>query len=258
MIRREDDMIQIAVINESTVVSDPQVKQMVDAIQVQVDRDWTPVWGIPAQLVAVPRGQQPATSMWWQGIFDNADQAGALGYHDLTTAGLPIGKVFAKTTLDAGDLVSVTLSHEVLEMLGDPDINLIVQKGRRGYAYEVCDAVEDDSLGYDINGVRVSDFVYPQYFETFWKKGATKFDHLGHLKGPLPTLTHGGYIGYLDFTTGQWNQLTARLDTAHDTRRNEDPDLTRALFKERPQAGARRYRRALPPATWLVSTVKSA
>ena len=59
------------------------------------------------------------------------------GYHDLTTTGLPIGKVFAKTTFDAGDLVSVTLSHEVLETLGDPDINLIVQKGSRAYAYEV-------------------------------------------------------------------------------------------------------------------------
>src|SRR5882672_9437152 len=91
--------------------------------------------------------------MWWMGMFDTADQAGALGYHDLTTAGLPIGKVFAKTTLDAHDLVFVTLSHEVLEILGDPDINLIVQKGGRGYSYEVCDAVEDDSLGYDINGV---------------------------------------------------------------------------------------------------------
>jgi len=171
-------MIQIAVINASTVVNDLDVKKMVDAIQVQIDRDWTPAWGIPAKLTVVPHGQKPPSGMWWQTIFDTADQAGALGYHDLTSAGLPIGKVFAKTTLEAGDRVSVTLSHEVLEMLGDPDINLMVQKGPRGYAYEVCDAVEDDSLGYDINGVRVSDFVYPQYFETFWHKGAAKFDHL--------------------------------------------------------------------------------
>ena len=248
-------MIQIAVINASTVVSDPDVKKMVDAIQVQIDRDWTPTWGIPATLSAVPHGQPPPTNMWWQGIFDHADQAGALGYHDLTTKGLPIGKVFAKTTLDAGDLVSVTLSHEVLEMLGDPDINLLVQKGARGYAYEVCDAVEDDSLGYDIDGVRVSDFVYPQYFETFWKKGATKFDHLGHLAGPVPALTRGGYMGYLDFATGQWKQMTARLDDTNGAVRNDNPALTKALYKERPHVGARRYRRALPPATWLVSTL---
>ncbi len=248
-------MIQIAVINVSTVVADLDLKRMVDAVQVQIGRDWTPVWGIPAQLNLLSHGQQPPANYWWLGIFDNADQAGALGYHDLTTTGLPIGKVFAKTTLDAGDLVSVTLSHEALEMLGDPDVNLIVQKGSRGYAYEVCDAVEDDSLGYDIDGVRVSDFVYPQYFETFWKRGATKFDHLGHLKAHLPALTHGGYMAYLDFMTGQWNQITARLDDHNGAHRNDNPALARALFKERPRPGGRRYRRALPPATWLVSTV---
>ena len=247
-------MIEIAIINVSTVVSDAEVKRMVDAIQVQVDRDWNPVWGIPAKLHALPHGQNPPATMWWMGMFDTADQAGALGYHDLTTAGLPIGKVFAKTTLDAHDLVSVTLSHEVLEMLADPDINLIVQKGARGYSYEVCDAVEDDSLGYDIGGVRVSDFVYPQYFETFWKKGATKFDHRGHLGGPLPALTHGGYMSYLDFATGRWNQISARLDDTNASLRNADPALARALYKERPHVGSRRYRRGLPPATWLVSS----
>jgi len=250
-------MIQIAVINASTVVNDLDVKKMVDAIQVQIDRDWTPAWGIPAKLTVVPHGQKPPSGMWWQTIFDTADQAGALGYHDLTSAGLPIGKVFAKTTLEAGDRVSVTLSHEVLEMLGDPDINLMVQKGPRGYAYEVCDAVEDDSLGYDINGVRVSDFVYPQYFETFWHKGAAKFDHLGHLSGPVPSLTHGGYMSYLDFTSGQWKQVTARLDDGSSVHRNDSPMLVKALYKERPLTGARRYRRALPPGTWLVSTVAS-
>jgi len=250
-------MIQIAVINASTVVSDSDVKKMSDAIQVQIDRDWAPAWGIPAKLTLVPRGQKPPASMWWQAILDNADQAGALGYHDLTSAGLPIGKVFAKTTLDAGDLVSVTLSHEVLEMLGDPDINLIVQKGPRAYAYEVCDAVEDDSLGYDINGVRVSDFVYPQYFETFWKRHATKFDHLGHLNGPVPALTHGGYMSYLDFGSGQWKQITARLDETATAHRNDTLAMTRALYKERPLNGARRYRRALPMGTWLVSSAET-
>jgi len=79
-------------------VNDLDVKKMVDAIQVQIDRDWTPAWGIPAKLTVVPHGQKPPSGMWWQTIFDTADQAGALGYHDLTSAGLPIGKVFAKTT----------------------------------------------------------------------------------------------------------------------------------------------------------------
>ena len=56
-------------------------------------------------------------------ITDNPDQAGALGYHELTSAGAPLGKVFAKLDLDSGTSWTVTLSHELLEMLADPWIN---------------------------------------------------------------------------------------------------------------------------------------
>jgi len=33
------------------------------------------------------------------------------------------------------------------------------------YALEVCDAVESDKLGYEIDGVMVSDFITPAWFE---------------------------------------------------------------------------------------------
>jgi len=49
-------------------------------------------------------------------ILDDSDQAGALGYHDLTSDGLPIGKVFAASDLKAGTSWTVTASHELLEM----------------------------------------------------------------------------------------------------------------------------------------------
>ncbi|HUO62559.1 MAG TPA: hypothetical protein VMT97_02585 [Terriglobales bacterium] len=45
---------------------------------------------------------------------------------------------------------------------------------------------------------------------------------------------------------------------AGDAHRNDNPMVVKALYKERPVTGARRYRRALPPATWLVSTVPAA
>ena len=51
------------------------------------------------------------------------------------------------------------------------------------YAYEVCDACEADQFGYDIDGVLVSDFVFPSWFESFWSAGAhasiskTRFTH---------------------------------------------------------------------------------
>jgi hypothetical protein len=57
----------------------------------------------------------------WQFIyFDDADTAGALGYHDLTHKGQAISKIFVKTTLAAKELVSVTACHELFEMVIDP------------------------------------------------------------------------------------------------------------------------------------------
>src|SRR5262249_22512484 len=77
--------IKIAVINESTVVSDADVKAAVAALQKQVSRDFAPAWGIDASLTFVPFGGNPSPDAWWLVILDNSDQAGALGYHDLTT-----------------------------------------------------------------------------------------------------------------------------------------------------------------------------
>lgn len=49
-------------------------------------------------------------------------------------------------------------------MLGDPKVNLtvFVQNSNTAgtlYAYEVCEPCEDDSLGYHIDNILLSDFV---------------------------------------------------------------------------------------------------
>jgi hypothetical protein len=193
--------IKIAVINASTVLDDPTLQPMVEAVQQQIHHDFAPHWGIDADLVYVPRGQQPDPTMWWLAVLDDSDVAGALGYHDVTSAGLPLGKVFAKSDLDNRYQVSVTLSHEALEMLVDPDINLLVQlTPKQFYAYETCDPVEADQLGYQVNGVQVSDFILPAYFETFLTQGP--FDFTKQLSGVLPAMAPGGYLSYYDVTDG--------------------------------------------------------
>jgi len=225
-------MIQIAVINATTVLTDAALKAMVDAVQVQVHRDFFPVWGLDATLNFVPKDNKPPLGMSWMAVLDTADVAGALGYHDVTNDGLPLGKVFAKTTVDDGGKVSVTLSHEVLEMLVDPDVNLLCEIGtgrtRRYFAYEVCDAVEADNLGYDINGVTVSDFVTPAYFETFLPKGR-KFDFQGKLQSPMPAMLPGGYLAYEQ--DGSWHQIFAEHTS------------DKAKFSARPHPGSRRLAR---------------
>lgn len=199
LLSTEAAAIPVALVNHSTtyVVS----PALVPALQTQITRDFFQAWGILATL-----GERaPKAKDWALGIFDNADQAGALGYHETTPAGLPLGKVFVKVSQQAGVTISSVLSHELLEMLLDAYINLVIQDGanaNRFWAYEVADAVED--TGYQINGVEVSNFVLPTYFEPALAL-PKPFDHLGVLSGPVPAMTPGGYMAYVE--NGHWGQV---------------------------------------------------
>jgi hypothetical protein len=206
-------MTTLAIINNSTVLTDAQVQTIVDPLQYQITVHFVPLWGRYAKVKFIPKGQVPPPGSWWLTIFDTSDQAGALGYHDLTPEGLPLGKVFAKSDMDNGYSWTVTVSHEALEMLGDPFINIVAldESNTRAYAYEACDACEADNLGYKVGGVLLSDFVTPQWFIPSLTAANAKFDFMGHIKAPL-TLLPGGYIGYFDYTsTAGWQQLNADL-----------------------------------------------
>jgi hypothetical protein len=233
----------IAIVNQSTVVTDAQVQDVIAALKTQLSRDFAPIWRIGASLYFWPKTKTIPVGMWQLVILDNSDQAGALGYHELTVNGDPIGKVFAAETISAGLQWSVTFSHELLEMLGDPDINLSAENGDNIYSYETCDACEDDSFGYDIkiaNGavIRVSDFVFPEWFNSATNK--TKFDIKGHITKPLQLLMNG-YIGVLQVGSG-WVQLTKHF--------SDHAAEERAV----PTDGSRRQRRTVNKYNWRRST----
>ena len=239
--------IRISVLNQSTVVPDADVARAVQALQVQVTRDFRPAWGIDAELAFIPSSATAPKGTWQLVILDDSDQAGALGYHDLTEDGLPIGKVFAKTDLTYGNQWTVTASHELLELLADPDINLCTYTVMDGkpfiYAYESADACEADQYGYEINGVLVSDFVYPSWFEPLSPPG-TKFDYQGKITKPL-SLLPGGYLQYFDISAGTgWQQKTEPLSRG---RQAEFPLAGRA------HVGSRRERRRIGRDLWVPS-----
>jgi hypothetical protein len=173
---------------------------------------------------------QPLTAGWWQIVVtDNPDQAGALGYHEMTSQGTPLAKIFAELDVDSGSSWTVTLSHELLEMLADPWVNwCAVGSDTKIYALEVCDAVEADELGYQIDGVLLSDFVTPSWFEPTC---ADRRDFKQHLSKELE-LAPGGDISILDPQHG-WTQITARGEGG--------PAIA---------LGSRRYRRKLLRKLW--------
>ena len=218
----------VAVVNHSTVVDQSQLTAAVTALQEQVSEHFEPRWNAGASLLVVDatgagqaRGlrateladQLPAGA-WLLSILDDSDQAGALGYHELDATSTPVGKVFAKSDSENNLSWTVTASHELLEMLGDPYANLCGQTRADGtaVAYARGDAVEDDSLGYRIGDVLVSDFVFPHWFIA---GSPGPWDYGGHCTGPLQILP-GGYIGVWDPATGKWTQAAPNGAPRHD------------------------------------------
>lgn len=237
----------VAVMNQSTVITDAAVQAMTAALQIQVTRDFAPLWFTGANLVFVPKGATPPAGAMRIVMLDTTDQAGALGYHDLGPDGEPQGLVFAKTTQQFGLSPTVTASHELLEMLADPAIDrlfgvLTYQGVQACVACEVGDPVEADALGYVINGVRVSDFVTPAYFHP---GAAGPYSFGRHVSFPM-VLAPGGYQSYLPITTGGWKQVTAEAA----------PGMSMAPGNPRtePQRGSRREKRIRGHEHWARST----
>jgi hypothetical protein len=183
----------IAIKNDSRSMSDYQVAALIPALQRQVTEHFQPVWGIGAQIIfAEKKVPRDAYQVVVYEEATDADDQGFLGYH-FSPQGYPIASVFAREDMKEDGTISDTLSHEILEMLVDPAVNLYAHRpagrGRRarGYFYEVCDAVQCQH--YKIDGVVVTDFVYPEWYEYIWPKGSRKFDHLGLLDEPFQVLS---------------------------------------------------------------------
>ncbi|HEV8551151.1 MAG TPA: hypothetical protein VGQ57_19015, partial [Polyangiaceae bacterium] len=164
---------------------------------------------------------------WWLVWLDDADQAGALAYHDVTDEGQPLSKVFVKTVKADNASLTVAATHELAEMAVDPTINLAAQDQRGVFwAYESADPVEADRFGYMIDNVLVTDFLLPSWFD--YKNSSGPYDYMKYCTDPFQVLP-GGYAQYFDPHKG-WHQINAA-----------NMKQARAVT---PSVGSRRERRA--------------
>jgi hypothetical protein len=171
------------------------LERIAHAIEVQLFEHYAPFWeerGIPVRVIRNKSELLSGESLI--ALFDDADQAGVLGWHSVSPSGLAYGRVFVEPIFDSGgtilesaNSVSVTISHEALEMASDPYINAWHEAdGGVLHAREACDAVEADA--YDCEGVMVSNFVGPRFF----RKGDGPYDWMRLVKKPFETRP-GGY-----------------------------------------------------------------
>lgn len=243
----------ISIINHTRgKISDEEIQNALRAINRQIAEDFEPHWSMGATLrlegmSGTKVTPQSAADMRGDAIIYIRDKVAvddALGYHVTNNRGIPFGFVFTDLAKKLGESWTATLSHEALELLADPEVNLLVAGPHPQdpdlevfHWYEMCDAVQDES--YDIDGVQVSNFVLPLYF-TGGDESGGRNDFLGrkHSKDTLSSfgVTPGGYIGFFNPATGE-----------HETYSHEDDERAQRRMKIKNKAAAARrsirYRR---------------
>jgi hypothetical protein len=204
----------VSVINLTEgAIADAELLRAIRAINRQLREDFEPYWGFGAELrlegktgkskrfdVADMRGD---AVLYVRGVARIRD---AEGFHEAHFSGVPYGFVFLELAQKLQEDWRVTLSHEALELVADPEANLLVQgphpakPGRMVFHwFEMCDAVQSES--YSLDGVPVSNFVLPLYFTASVERGGRN-DFLGtRVRGKSLrsfSVNPGGYIGFFD------------------------------------------------------------
>ena len=174
---------KVALIDQTTgaVVPPDELPQIAAALQQQVDNDFVSVWGVRADISALAPGDAVPPDTWPIKVVDSL--VGADGVH-LDNQGKPYAQAVN------GQKLSIAISHELLEMLVDPwgnrftlaaDVDPNFPGRQVFYLVEVCDPCEVSS--YVIDGVQLSDFILPSFYDPNAKRPV---DFLNTLAGPLP------------------------------------------------------------------------
>jgi len=204
----------VSVVNRSGGrLSDAEILRSIRAVNRQVEEDFQPYWGFGATLRLEGRtgaGRRRFTQSDMRGdavlyVVDGVDVDGAEGFHESTYSGIPYGIVFLGVAAKLDEEWTVTFSHEALELIADPEANLLVQgphptdaRRRVFHWFEMCDAVQTET--YCVDGIRVSNFVLPLYFTSSEERGGRN-DFFGTTGGQSLRsfgVNPGGYIGFYD------------------------------------------------------------
>ena len=225
----------ISVVNRSRSLGDAALQNAVRAVNRQLEEDFYPHWQFGARLrvdsagraaaqrehkIALPTlpGRRGDAVLY---ILDKPTMAGTEGYHDGNNADVPFGFVFLDACTEGADSWTVALSHEAIELVGDPLNNLLVQGPHPAdhrhlvfHQFELCDAVSGEF--YEIEGVKVQNFVLPGWFARDSVDGVRN-DFLGRVEpgqslAPF-AVAPGGYLMFWDERAPEGKKWTPHFDT---------------------------------------------
>jgi hypothetical protein len=205
---------QVGLVDTTGEIDVDLVHSAAIALNLQVTRDLPQFWQTSATVMYLPNPKKIPAGVWPVQLVKTLPPDEG-GFHS-DTHKQPYAKVIASKddttwTIDA--------SHEILEMLVDPYGNRIQSSvaieivegkiqdgtGQYGYLVEACDPCEDNSCAYTINGIAVSDFITPHYYDPIVTPG-TRYSFTGAIKGPRQVLP-GGYISWINTEMDEWQQL---------------------------------------------------
>jgi hypothetical protein len=210
----EMSLTQVGLVDTTGKLDSELVQAVAAALNVQVQRDLPQYWNVKATVLFLPNSKKIPSGVWPVRLVKSLPP-GEGGFH-LDQHNQPYAKVIATPDSDGW---TVAASHETLEMLVDPAGNRLqasrsidivkgkIQDGTGEFEYlvEACDPCEADNYGYSIQGVAVSDFITPHFYDPVTVAG-TRYSFTGAIKAPRQILP-GGYISFINQETNEWQQI---------------------------------------------------
>ena len=195
----------LALVADTKKVTPSQLTKVAAALQKQATRDFGHIWEIQANVSGFTNLEDVPTDYWPVIIRDDIKTPGAAGVHEDKN-----GQPFALVQYEKD--WPLTASHETLEMLGDPFGNRLVAgkspkpgQGRVNFLVEVCDPSEDRQFAYTVNGITLSDFYTPHYFDPVTAP-SVRYSFTGAITKPR-TILRGGYLSWVVPQTNEWFQM---------------------------------------------------
>lgn len=207
-------LIKVGLVDQTGQIDPELIQSVAAALTTQVTRDLTQFWNVQATVTYLPQANKIPAGVWPVFLVKELPP-GEGGFH-LDKHNQPYAKVIASPNSDEW---TIDASHETIEMLVDPSGNRLQNStsieidngkiqdgtGEFGYLVEACDPCEADNYAYPIQGVAVSDFLTPRFYDPIVTTG-TRYSFTGAIKGPREILP-GGYISWVNHETDEVEQL---------------------------------------------------
>ncbi len=193
---------RIALLSEIPDITTGELQRTAAAVQRQLTDDFGPAWQIDATIHSFASDEDVPDDCWRVTVTWDVPKGDGVHQDD---AGTPVAFV------EWVDDWSAVVSHEVMEMLADPDGSRLISapsikagQGVVSYLVEVSDPCEAAQFHYEIDGLKVSDFCLPAYYDAASTPGGT-YSHRGNLLAPHD-VRPGGYLTWNDPSDGHWWQ----------------------------------------------------